>query len=259
MEKQIIELKIGEITIFRKNTHLKEIPIIFLHGVYLDHKLWDKQTLEINDRPIIVIDMPMHGESKKNIKEDWDLDDCTDMLLEILDILKINQVIAIGHSWGSMTIFRAVIKNPKRFISLGLFNMPFKKISKKEKLKIMFQHTALIFRNLYMKQAGKALIGSKSLLANPNLINNLIIPMKKLTNKEIRYIDKVVRIEAEDTTEIIKTLTIPNIALLGEEDYVGTPPIGEVITVKGGHLSPLETPDEVNYLIRRLILGIYKN
>ena len=123
----------------------------------------------------------------------------------------------------------------------------------------MFQHTALIFRNLYMKQAGKALIGSKSLLANPNLINNLIIPMKKLTNKEIRYIDKVVRIEAEDTTEIIKTLTIPNIALLGEEDYVGTPPIGEVITVKGGHLSPLETPDEVNYLIRRLILGIYKN
>lgn len=253
MEKKIIQTQVGQIAVFHKQFENKNTPIIFLHGVYFDHHLWDNQVSEVTDRPVIALDMPFHGESKTNIKNDWTLDDCANMLLEILDSLKIDKVIAVGHSWGSMTILRAATKNPNRFSDIGFCNMPFKEPTKKEVRNIKLQHTAMIFRNFYMKQAGKSLMSRQSLANNPELLQKLITPMSKLTNREIKYTDKAVRIEAKDVTHLITKLTIPVIALVGEEDYVGIPPIKETTIVKGGHVSPIEVPEEVNKLISKLI------
>lgn len=252
MEKKFINLEIGQIAVFQKQIDSEKTPIIFLHGVYFDHNLWENQISEINDRSLIAIDMPMHGESKTNIKEDWNLDDCANMLLEVLHSLKIDKTIAVGHSWGSMTILRAACKSPNRFAAIGFCNMPFKETSKTEKRKIRLQHSALIFRQFYIKQAGNALLGSESLASKPNLLQKLIIPMSRLSNKEIKYTDKAVRIDAQDMTHLIENINIPTIALVGEEDYVGIPPLRETFTVKGGHVSPLEVPNEVNNFIGKL-------
>jgi hypothetical protein len=130
--------------------------------------------------------------------------------------------------------------------------MPFKEASKSEKRNIRLQHTALIWRSFYMKQAGKALIGKESLANNPELLEKIITPMNRLSNREIKYTDKSVRINAKDATRLTNNLTIPLIAMIGEEDYVGIPPIKEIFTVKGGHVSPLEVPNEVNTLISKL-------
>lgn len=257
MERKNINTQMGQIAIFLKQTDFNNTPIIFLHGVYFDHHLWENQINAIADRPVIAIDMPMHGESKTNIKNDWNLDNCAEMLLEILDSLKIDKVIAIGHSWGSMTILRAANKNPARFLALGICNMPFKEPTKKEVRNIKFQHSAMVFRKFYMKQAGKSLMGKESLTENPALLDILITSMSKLTNKEIKYTDKAVRMEAKDATHLITKLAIPVTTLVGEEDYVGIPPIKETIIVKGGHVSPIEVPEEVNKLISKLIKLAY--
>lgn len=249
----MVQTSIGQIAVFQKQTELKNTPIIFLHGVYFDHNLWANQMQKITDRPMYAVDMPLHGESKTNIKKNWTLDDCATMLLEILDTLKLGKVIAVGHSWGSMTILRAANKSPDKFESIGFCNMPFKEATKSEKRKIKLQHSGLLFRSFYMKQAGKSLMALQSLKTNPELIQKLILPMSKLSNKEIKDTDKAVRIDAKDATDLIHNLTVPVIALVGEEDYVGKPPIKETIVVKGGHVSPLEAPNEVNKLISNLI------
>lgn len=253
MERKNINTQVGQIAVFQKQTDFDNTPIIFLHGVYFDHHLWENQFNVITDRPVFAIDMPMHGESRVNIKNDWNLDHCAEMLLEILDSLKIDKVIAVGHSWGSMTILRAANKNTDRFLALGLCNMPFKEPSKKEVRNIKFQHSAMMFKKFYMKQAGKSLMGKESLTNNPDLLEKLINPMSKLTNKEIKYTDKAVRIEVKDATHLITNLAMPVLALVGEEDYVGLPPIKETIIVKGGHVSPIEVSEEVNKLISKLI------
>ncbi len=251
MEKKVIQTQIGQIAVFHKQSESKNTPIIFLHGVYFDHYLWENQFGAISDRPVFAIDMPMHGESK-SIKKNWNLDDCANMLMEILDSLKIEKVIAVGHSWGSMTIIRAVNKNPNRFSALVLCNMPFKQPTNKEVRAIKFQHTAMVFRKFYMKQAGKALMGKESIKNNPDLLDKLISPMSKLSNKEIKYTDKAVRMDAEDATHLITNLSMPVLAMVGEEDYVGLPPIKEAALVKGGHVSPIEVSDEVNKIISKL-------
>jgi hypothetical protein len=43
--------------------------------------------------------MPFHGKSREITKPDWSLNDCVDMLIEILDHLQIPKVIA---SWAFM-------------------------------------------------------------------------------------------------------------------------------------------------------------
>lgn len=175
------------------------------------------------------------------------------MLIEILDYLKLEKVIAVGHTWGSMTILRAATKNPDRFAAIGLCNMPFKAASSMEKLTIRLQHSAIIFRQLYMNQAAKTLMGKDSLKDNPGLIGKLKRPMSILNNSQIIYTDKAVRIDAEDASDLIRSLKVPVKALVGKSDYVGLPPIPDVGVVNGGHVSPLEAPEEVNNLIAELI------
>lgn len=244
--------KIGKIAIYVKEFQTDKLPIIFLHGVYFDHLLWNSQINEINDRTVITVDMPLHGNSRADIKPAWTLNDCADMLIEILDSLKLTKVIAIGHSWGSMTILRAAHKQPERFASIGLCNMPFQAASKNQKNTFGLQHSMLVFRNFYTKQAANALFGKKSLKENPSLINQLKRPMGVLSNKQIKQIDKAVILDALDATDLIITLKVKGIALKGKEDYVPTPPNMETAVIDGGHVSPLENPQEVLNLIKKL-------
>jgi 3-oxoadipate enol-lactonase len=250
---QFINTKIGKIAIYTKEVQTSEYPIIFLHGVYFDHHLWNNHIKEIKDHTVITVDMPLHGSSRNNIKANWTLTDCSNMLIEILDSLKISKVIAVGHSWGSMTILRAAHKYPERFSSIGLCNMPFQAASKKQRATFGLQHSMLVFRNFYTKQAAKALFGKTSLNENPSLIEQLKKPMSVLSNKQIKQIDKAVILNAEDATELIQNLKVKAISLKGEEDYVPTPPRIETIVIVGGHISPLENPKEVLNLINRII------
>ena len=109
----MINTNLGKIAVYPKLVDSDKTPIIFLHGVYFDHHLWDEVLYSIRDRKTFSLDMPFHGLSKEITKTDWSLNDCADMLLEILDHLKIAKVIAVGHSWGSMTILRAASKQPE--------------------------------------------------------------------------------------------------------------------------------------------------
>lgn len=252
MEITQINTSIGDISV-RVNRVDGSIPIIFLHGVYFDSSMWDYQVNRITDRTVCTIDMPFHGLSKNIINKNWTLDDCAFMLLEILDTLKFDKVIAVGHSWGSMTILRAANQCPGRFVALGLCNMPFKETTRKEARIITIQHFAMGFRKFYMKQAAMSLMGKDSIANNPALIGRVMDPMRKLSDREIKYIDKVVRIEAKDTTHLITNLMMPTFALVGKSDYVGIPPVKDTIVVKGGHVSPLEEPDEVFMFVHKIM------
>ncbi|MFN6039290.1 MAG: alpha/beta fold hydrolase [Bacteroidota bacterium] len=248
-----ISIDIGKIALYHRQNQSTKTPIIFLHGVYFDHHLWDDIIKELNDRTVISIDMPLHGLSKEINKHNWNLHDCAEMLIEILDKLQLKRVIAVGHSWGSMTILRAANIQSERFESVLLCNMPFQAATKKQKMIFNLQHSLLIFRNFYVKQASKALFGSYSLKQNPKLINQLKQPMSVLSNNEIKQIDRKVIIEAEDSNGLIMNLKCKAIALKGEEDYLSFSPFIKNILVKGGHISPIETPTEILKVIGLLL------
>jgi hypothetical protein len=58
--------------------------------------------------------------------------------------------------------------------------------------------------------------------------------------------------DAEDASEMIKNLKVKAFVLKGIEDYVPAPPNIETIVIGGGHISPLEQPEEVLNLVNKL-------
>jgi len=112
------------------------------------------------------------------------------------------------------------------------------------------------FKNFYYKAASKALFGKKSVrpINNPVLLELLSRPMSKLSNKEIRKIDRFVILQAEDVTKMLENLKVPTLALKGEEDYVPTPPKNIPTKIlKDGHVSPLQVPDKVLDFIKEVM------
>jgi 3-oxoadipate enol-lactonase len=250
-----IPVRLGNIAVYIKPATSDNTPVILLHGVYFDHHLWDRIIDSIEDRTVITLDMPLHGSSKEITKTNWTLDDCANMLLEVLDRLQMGKIIAMGHSWGGMTILRAANKQPEQFASIGLCNMPFQAASSAKKLIIRLQHIMLVFRDFYTRQAAKSLFGASSRKQNPDLFNQLKRPMDMLTNVQIRQTDKAVIINAEDASDLIKNLKVRAVALKGEEDYVPAPPGIETHLVTGGHVSPLENPED----LRIFVLNFFRN
>lgn len=252
MTPKFIKTSIGEIACYEKKVE-GTTPIIFLHGVYYDHHLWNYFTSRITDRTVLAIDMPLHGNSKNITKKDWNLNECVNMLEDILNALHYEKVYAVGHSWGSMTILRGATKFPERFEKIGLINMPLDNSGFGTKLLFGFQHFFVGLRGFYLTQVAKAMMSNDSRKAHPEAVEYLQLSMGKLSNKEIRKIDRTVILNADDGHQYVEKLKVPGLALKGIDDYVGTPANIETIIVEGKHTSPLEQPQKVMELIERIL------
>ena len=253
MKTTFIQTHIGKIAVHIKQGPSEKTPLLFLHGVYFDYHLWDYQMQAIDDRTVMAIDMPHHGASKEITTTRWNLDDCATMLMELMDHLRLTTVFGVGHSWGSMTLLRAATMEPSRFVGVLLCNMPFQRATPMQRFIFRMQHTLLSFRSFYTLQAAKALFGKSSLQKHPHLVDYMKQSMNRLTNREIKLIDRKVIFEANDAAGLIANLKIPALALKGEEDYLSAPPGMKTIVIQGGHISPLEQPEAVLTCIQDMI------
>lgn len=252
MNVTTIETNLGKIAYY-KNEVEGTTPVLFLHGVYYDHNLWNYHTSRIKDRTVITIDMPLHGSSDQINGRDWTMQDCAKMLIEILDKLKIEKCYAIGHSWGSMTILRAASQFPERFAAVGLCNMPLEEGSFGAKLQFGFQHLMLGFRDFYVQQVGKAMFSSESRIKHPEILEYLELSMSQLSNKDIRKTDRTVISGVDSGWSYLENLRVPALAIYGKQDYVPKPTGVESRVVSGKHTSPLEQPEEVLAFIKEVI------
>ena len=76
-------------------------PILFIHGVGLDHSIWEPQTKFFKDQTTIVYDLIGHGLSTCTLDE-VNFEDFSKQIEGLLQILKIQKVIVIGFSLGGL-------------------------------------------------------------------------------------------------------------------------------------------------------------
>lgn len=227
-------------------------PVVYLHGIFLDKELWKDVCLPFNERMQVFVDMPAHGKSD-NVGFDWTLGDCAKVLVEILEELKIERCVAIGHSWGSMTALRAAVAYPNRFQALGLFNMPHRKPERSSRVGFSFLKAMTGFPRVFAAQAAKSLYSKEVLEKRPELKAQMIERLARRPQVEINRTINAVILHAEDASPIIQQVKVPALAIVGEKDSVGIPSGIETLTVPGGHISPHETEERTRAAIRRLI------
>lgn len=247
MKKLVIDTDMGRIAVVMEEVE-NTVPVVFLHGLFLDRSIWNTCRTDLTHRTHIYIDMPVHGDSD-SVGHDWSLDDSVNMFMQILDALKLERCVAIGQSWGSMVAVRAASLYPSRFEALGLFNMPHIKTRGMRKLGFLMQKLFLTMPRFYAKQAARSLYSKELLKRQPEILTQMQQRMSKRSAKELsRLIDAVI-LNADDAASYIEKLKVPVLAIVGEDDYVGTPPKLDTWKVPGRHISPQESVEKTRAAI----------
>ena len=111
-----------------------EDTLIFLHGwgqnIQMMKMLGDRM---MYNHKILIVDLPGHGLSDEPSYA-WTLDDFVEMLKELIEELKLKDIVLIGHSFGGkISLLYASKYSVKKVV---VFGSPYKKKIKKDSLKL---------------------------------------------------------------------------------------------------------------------------
>ena len=236
-----------------------KIPIVLIHGVGLDHQMWEYQIYSF-ENTILTYDILGHGKTPLE-KDNITFDDFSDQLINLVDELKIKKFHLVGFSIGSLIARNFACKFNHRLESLTLLCSVFKR--SKDQQQIVNDRFELAKKNNSLsKQALKRWFTEDYLNKNPKTYEKIksILDKNDMTNFLKVY---QLFVEHKDNEEFnkIKTKTL---VITGEEDVGSTPEMSKnlsaiiensnlTIIPKAKHLCSIECPDDVNNAIKRLI------
>jgi pimeloyl-ACP methyl ester carboxylesterase len=239
------------------------IPLVFIHGVGLDHQMWDKQVNHLNKFSILTYDLLGHGKTPCN-KEKLSLEDFSNQLLEILNHLKIEKIHLVGFSLGSLIALDFSSRYQKRIEKLILIGTTYKR-SNQERSLVLDRYNQAKLNKPISKQALKRWFNDKYLEENPktyNLFMN-ILNKKPEDHKNFLKAYKLFAKHIDDVTSIQK-IDSKTLIMTGSDDSGSTPamskelvkdlPNSSYIEIKNGkHLCSIECADDVNINIENFI------
>ena len=95
-----------------------DIPIVFIHGVGLNHKIWEPQ-INVFENTFLAYDILGHGKTPLS-KENISFDDFSNQLTNLIDELNMKKIHLVGFSIGSLIARNFATKYDERLESLTL-------------------------------------------------------------------------------------------------------------------------------------------
>ena len=107
----------------------KTVPIVFIHGVGLDSKMWAPQINYFKDYSTITYDLLGHGKTPFK-KEEIKMKDYVDQLLSLTEFLSLDKFHLVGFSIGSLIALNFAANFEKKLNSLTLIATTYKRNEK---------------------------------------------------------------------------------------------------------------------------------
>ena len=236
-----------------------DVPIVFIHGVGLNHKIWEPQ-INVFENTFLAYDILGHGKTPLD-KEHLSFDDFSNQLINLIDELNIRKIHLVGFSIGSLIARNFASKYSDRLESLILLCSIFRRTEKQQQIVKDRFELAKKSKSL-SKQALKRWFTDKYLEKNPNTYNKIssILEQNSMENF-LKIYELFVNHKDDEQFEKIKTKTL---IMTGEGDIGSTPEmsinLSKVINnsnvkiiSKGKHLCSIECADDVNMAIKKHI------
>lgn len=95
--------------------------VVLLPGLFLDHRIWDRQVPALIDAGfrVVRVDPRGHGTSDKT-PTGYDVPRLARDLIEVLDVLEVYDATVVGHSFSGQVAFHAAVRAPERVGALVL-------------------------------------------------------------------------------------------------------------------------------------------
>ena len=232
------------------------IPIIFIHGVGLNHKIWKPQ-FDVFKNTIVAYDILGHGKTPLE-SSNLSFDNFSRQLLNLIDELNFKKIHLVGFSIGSLIARNFAENYNNRLESLTLLCSIFKR--GKEQQQIVNDRFELSKKSRSLsKQALKRWFTDEYILQNPKIYEE-ISSMLNENNMEdfLKIYELFVKHKDNEKFENIKVKTL---IMTGEFDSGSTPEMSKNLSkciknskvkiIKNGkHLCSIECADEVNHAIK---------
>ena len=238
-------------------------PLVFIHGVGLDHKMWEPQIKSLNDHSIIAYDLLGHGRTPCD-KEEVTLNDFSNQLDDLLQFLKIDKINLIGFSLGSLVALDFASKFQDKLKTLTLLGTTYGRTMEQRSLVIERFEQAKLNKPI-SKQALKRWFTDQYLKDHPEIYDQFIKILTKKDEDHLNFL-KAYKLFAnhQDDIDIIKNIKTKTLIMTGSGDTGSTVQMSKslsddltnssFIEIKNGkHLCSIECADDVNINLKNFI------
>ena len=238
-------------------------PLVFVHGVGLDHKMWDSQITSLDNYSTITYDLLGHGKTPYD-KERVTLNDFSDQLDYLLKFLKIDKINLIGFSLGSLIALDFASKFQNKLKSLTLIGTTYKRTSEQKALVIERLEQAKLNKPI-SRQALKRWFTDRYLNNHPEVYDQFIKILTKDSKDHLNFL-KAYKLFAyhQDNIDLIKKIKIKTLVMTGSSDSGSTVQMSKSLSDdlinssfieinNGKHLCSIECADDVNMNLKNFI------
>ena len=238
-------------------------PLLFIHGVGLDHKMWEPQINFLNNHSIITYDLLGHGKTPYN-KEEITLNDFSNQLDDLIKFLRVDKINLIGFSLGSLIALDFASKFQGKLKTLTLLGTTYKRTSEQKALVVeRFEQAKL--NKPFSKQALKRWFTDEYLNDHPEIYDQFIKILTKDGEDYLNFL-KAYKLFAnhQDDIDIIKNIKTKTLVMTGSDDLGSTVQMSKFLSDdlinssfieinNGKHLCSIECADDVNINIKNFI------
>jgi pimeloyl-ACP methyl ester carboxylesterase len=239
------------------------IPLVFIHGVGLDHKMWKPQIKSLNKYSTLTYDLLGHGKTNLTLDQ-ITLDDFSNQLLSILKFLKIEKINLIGFSLGSLIAIDFATKFQNILETLSLIGTTYKRTDE-QRAKVLERFEQAKLNKPISKQALKRWFSDEYLKLNPEIHDQFIKILNKKPEDHLNFL-KSYKLFAnhKDNIEMIKKIKTKTLVMTGSNDPGSTVTMSKSLSndllnsnfmeiSNGKHLCSIECSDDVTMKIINFI------
>ena len=239
------------------------IPVVFIHGVGLDHKMWDSQIKNFKEYSTITYDLLGHGKTPYNKKE-LSLNDFSNQLNHLLKFLKKDKINLIGFSLGSLIALDFASKFQNKLKSLTLIGTTYKRTLEQRALVVERFEQAKLNKPI-SRQALKRWFTDEYLDNHPEIYDQFIKILTKDGEDHLNFL-KAYKLFAyhQDDINLIKSIKTKALVMTGSGDSGSTVKMSKSLSNdlsnssfieinNGKHLCSIECADDVNINLKNFI------
>lgn len=242
--------------------------MVLLHPFPVHHEFWLPVAESLSTRyRLILPDLRGHGESGIGEGTSTMQKHAVDVA-RVMDDADVGRAPIVGVSIGGYVAFEFWRKYRGRVAALGLCNTKAPADASEARaarlqaaVDVLERGTEPFFESMIPKVLGKSTRENR-----PDLVENALRMMRKASPEGIAQVQRGMA-ERPDSTETLKTITVPTLIITGDQDVATGVNEAELmrqhitgsqmrVVAKAGHYSPWEQPVEVARLLRNFLDGV---
>jgi pimeloyl-ACP methyl ester carboxylesterase len=240
-------------------------PVVLLHPFPCHHEFWHPVAAALESRyRLILPDLRGHGDSESGDGPAFMQKHAGD-IARVLDAAGVGKAAFVGCSIGGYILFEFWRRFRARVNSLVLCDtrpQPDTPEACNNRLKsaaaVLEQGTEPFFETMIPK-----LMGQTTVFTRPDLVQGALTMMRKMSAEDINLVLRGMA-ERPDSVGDLKTIRVPTLIVIGEEDTLSPVADGELmrqnipgsqlkVVPKAGHYAPWEQPEMVGTILRQFL------